>query len=149
MTTDRMIENEANRTLLVRYIEQHKLPFCVSIVDGRKRSIEQNRLQRLLCNEIADQLGDRTPEEVRGECKLTLGVPILRAENDKFRVHYDTYVRPLPYAQKMALMMEPLDLPVTRIMTVKQKTDYLDAIYRHYSEQGLVLTVPDDLEHAA
>ena len=41
-------------------------------------------------------------------------------------------------------MMEPLDLPVTRIMTTNQKTRYLDAIYRHFVEQGMQLTIPPE-----
>lgn len=108
------------------------------------RSIEQNKLQRRLIGIIAEQLGDRTAEEVRGECKLTLGVPILRAEDETFREKYDAIVRPLAYEQKLALMMEPFDMPVTRLMTVKQKTEYLDAIFRHYSELGVMFPVPED-----
>ena len=108
-----------------------------------RRSIEQNRLQRRIIGIISEQLGDRTPEEVRGECKLMFGVPILRAGNETFREKYDAVVRPLIYSQKLALMMEPFDMPVTRIMTVKQKTEYLDAIFRHYSELGVMFPAPD------
>lgn len=96
--------------------------------------------------EIAAQLGDRTPEDVRGECKLTFGVPILRNENDAFRIKYDEVIKPLPYELKLKLMMEPFDFGVTRIMTTRQKTNYLDAVHRHYSEMGLVLTNPEDLK---
>ncbi len=139
----RTVKTEVDRALLLRFLKERKLPFTADIVTGRRRSVEQNRLQRLLINEIAEQLGDRTPEEVRGYCKLTMGVPILRAENEEFRAQYDKIVRPLPYSLKLALMMEPLDLPVTRIMNTEQKTRYLDAIYRHFGEQGVVLTVPE------
>lgn len=141
----RFIETEHDRTQLLRYIGQQKLPLAVSMSKGSKRSIKQNRLQRQWINEIADQLGDRTAEEVRGECKLTFGVPILRAENAKFCEEYDKSVKGLPYEQKLALMMEPFDLAVTRLMTTKQHTAYLDAIHRHYSGVGLVLTDPGDL----
>lgn len=112
----------------------------------KDRSNEQNRLQRRLIGIIAKQLGDRTPEEVRGECKLTLGVPILRTENEIFRAKYDTYVRPLPYEQKLALMMEPLDMPVTRLMTVEQMTAYLDSIYRHYAELGVMFPAHENMK---
>jgi hypothetical protein len=54
-------------------------------------------------------------------------------------------VRPLPYTQKLALMMEPLDFPITRLMTTKQATAYLDGVHRHFSEKGIVLTDPGDL----
>ena len=39
--------------------------------------------------------------------------------------------------------MEPLDMPVTRLMSVEQKTRYLDQIYRHFGERGVSLTVPE------
>lgn len=143
--TTRFLETDADRRLLIRFIEEQALPLTVTIGKGGKRSIAQNRLQRLWLNEIAEQLGDQTAEEVRGYCKLTIGVPILRAENDGFRERYDAIVRPLPYEQKLALMMEPIDLPVTRIMTTKQGTAYLDGVHRHFSEKGIALTDPGDL----
>jgi len=40
--------------------------------------------------------------------------------------------------------MEPLDFPVTRIMNTSQKTRYLDRIYKDFTEQGVVLTIPPD-----
>lgn len=141
--SSRIIENEYDRKLFLRFIEQYKLPFSATVETGRKRSVEQNKLQRLWMREISDQLGE-APERWRGYCKLTIGVPILRSENDEFRAKYDSAVRPLGYEQKLAIMMEPLDLPVTRIMTTKQKADYLDQIFRHFSEQGVVLTIPED-----
>ncbi len=42
-------------------------------------------------------------------------------------------------------MQVPFDFGVTRLMSVKQQTAYLDAIHRHFSEQGVVLTDPGDL----
>jgi hypothetical protein len=139
----RQIINEYEREMLIARIKQHKLPFTVDITPGRHRSVEQNKLQRLWMKEIADELGD-TPEHWRGYCKLTIGVPILRQENDDFRAKYDAAVRPLPYLQKLAIMSEPLDLPVTRLMTTVQKTAYLDRVFRHFSEQGVVLTIPPE-----
>jgi hypothetical protein len=139
----RTITTPGERALLIRAIAEKKLPFAVDVGIMRKRTVEQNRLQRLLVKEIADQLGDQTPEEVRGYCKLTLGVPILREENEAFREAYDRAVKRLPYEAKLAIMMEPLDMPVTRLMTVEQKTRYLDAIYRHFGDKGIALTVPE------
>jgi hypothetical protein len=131
--------------MLIRFIEGQPLPLTVSVGKGGKRSLAQNKLQRLWINEISQQLGDMTPEEVRGYCKLTLGVPILRAENDDFREKYDADIRPLPYELKLKLMMEPFDFAVTRLMNKKQKTAYLDGVHRHFSEKGIVLTDPGDL----
>lgn len=143
--TTRIVRSEHGRRQLVKLIEEQKLPFTITIADGKLRSVEQNRLQRLWMNEIAEQREDLTPEEARGYCKLTIGIPILRAENEAFRLQYDAIVKPLSYEQKIAMMMEPLDFPVTRLMKMKQKTKYLDGVMRHWSEQGVVLTCPDDM----
>jgi hypothetical protein len=40
-------------------------------------------------------------------------------------------------------MMEPFDLPVTRIMTTEQKARYLDQTYMYWGEKGIELTMPD------
>lgn len=143
--TTRFLETDYDRRMLIRFLEDQPLPVTVALTKGGKRSLRQNKLQRLWINEIAEQLADQSPEEVRGYCKLTIGVPILRAENDTFRERYDAIVRPLPYEQKLALMMEPLDFPISRLMTTKQATAYLDGIHRHFSEKGIVLTDPGDL----
>lgn len=140
--TTRSVETQTEREMVMKLIASRKLPFTVSIADGKHRSTEQNKLQRLWMKEISEQLGDRTPEEVRGYCKLVIGVPILRAENDLFREKYDAVLKPLSYEQKISIMMLPLDLPVTRIMTTKQKTEYLDGVQRHFAEMGVVLTEP-------
>lgn len=144
-TNNRIIETEQARDMLVKFIQGRPLPFTATLTDGKHRTTHQNRLQRQWMVEIAAQLGDRTPEEVRGYCKLHFGIPILR-ENDAFRKDYDNLVRPLPYEAKLKLMMEPFDFGVTRIMTTRQKTAYLDAVHRHFSEQGVVLTNPEDLK---
>ena len=140
--TSRTIRNEFDLRQLMELLRARKRPFAVTIKAGQIRSIEQNRLQRLWCNEVAEQLGDRTAEEVRGETKLRCGVPILRAEDEGFAESYDAKVKPLPYDTKLALMMEPLDLPITRLMSTDQKTRYLDAMHAHWSAQGVVLTEP-------
>ena len=106
-----------------------------------KRSLDQNRLGRLWCKE-AEAQGDHTAEEYRGFCKLHFAVPILRWELPEFKEKYDRIVRPLPYEAKLELMQEPLDFPCTRLMTKEQKSRYLDAIYQHFTAQGMRLTDP-------
>lgn len=138
----RIIKDEADIALLVQYLCVKKRPYTVDIVAGKHRTTDQNALQRLWLNEAAEQLGDHTAEELRGICKLQFGVPILRAENTRFREAYDQHVKHLPYEQKVALMMEPFDFAVTRLMTTDQKTRYLEAMQRHFLAQGVVLTDP-------
>lgn len=137
-----VITNDDKLAVLIDALRARKRPFTVDVVKGRRRSSYQNRLQRLWLNEAAEQLGDRTPEELRAECKLRFGVPILRAENTEFAEKYDQHIKPLAYETKIAMMMEPLDFPVTRLMTTDQKTRYLEAMCDFLMRQGVVLTEP-------
>lgn len=142
--TTRFVEDDRQREMVIRLLKEQATPFTVTIARGKRRSSSQNRLNRLWAGEIADQLGDQTPEEVRGLLKLQFGVPILRAENEAFCEAYDRTVKPLSYATKLALMCEPLDFPCTRLMTAAQEHRYLNSIYQFFTEKGVVLTVPPD-----
>lgn len=137
----RLIRNEQERQMYIRYVEQKALPFTAITKDGDKRSNPQNRLQRKWCKEAAEQ-GDQTEEEYRAFCKLHFGVPILR-EDDDFCEIYDKHIKPLPYETKLAYMAEPLDFPVSRNMQVPQMRRYLDAIYQHFTGLGFQLTDPN------
>ena len=140
--TTRTITTDEHRESLILYLKDQKLPFTASITQGAKRSTEQNRLQRKWISEVSEQLGDQTPEEVRGYCKLTIGVPILRAEDANFCMRYDAVFKPLPYETKIELMQEPFDFAVTRLMSTKQKSTYLDNMARYWSNKGILLSDP-------
>lgn len=140
---DRLIEDERDRKRLLEFIKHQKMPFVCKVTAGRARSIEQNKLQHLWMFEIAQQWEGHTADQVRGYCKLTFGIPI-RCEDDEFRMAYEQDLRPLTYEHQLRLMMHPHDYPVTRDMNTKQMTQYLDAINRHFAEQGMELTQPDE-----
>ena len=123
-----------------------KLPITVTWTQGAPRSTAQNRLAQRWFTDIATQLGDQTHEDVRAECKLHFGVPILRAENEAFRLSYDRVIKALPYEEKLAAI-KAFDLPVTRLMTVKQMTALMDEMQRHWSAQGVRLTDPEALKY--
>lgn len=135
------VKTEHDRHHLIARLSAMPLPFTASLTKGVSRSSEQNALQRKWLIEAQEQ-GDQTAEEYRGFCKLHFGVPIMRSESDEFRDVYDRLIRPRSYDEKLELMMVPMDLPVTRIMTTKQKTAYLDMMFKHFSEIGICLTVP-------
>ena len=135
------IRNDLDRARVLKVIEQRDMPCTVTVTKGAPRSIEQNQLQRKWLLEAQDQ-GDHTAEEYRAMCKLHFGVPILRNENDEFCEVYDRLIKPRSYEEKLELMSVPMDLPVTRIMTTKQKAAYLDEIYKHFTGLGYLLTVP-------
>lgn len=117
-----------------------KLPVTVEWTLGRDRSLDQNRLQFLWAREAADQLGDRTADEVRCDWKLRHGVPIMREASPEFRDIYDRLIKPLSYPQKAKAMQL---IEVTSLMKVPQMIRYLDAVQRECAENGIVLTEPD------
>jgi hypothetical protein len=114
----------------------------VTINKGKthKRSVDQNRLQRLWMDE-AEQQGDMRAEEYRGYCKLHFGVPIM-CEIPEYEESYNRVFSTLSYEKKLELMMKPLDYPVTRMMTTGQKKRYLDDVWMHFTSLGMKLTKP-------
>lgn len=135
--TTHVMRNDADREYFISITRKRPLPMTANLTKGVRRTNPQNKLQRWWINAAADQL-EYDREELRGMCKLMFGVPILREENEEFRRKYDTIVKPLPYETKVSLMCEPLDMPVTRMMTTEQKTRYLESLMKYLSEQGVI-----------
>ena len=147
MTTWRC-KTEQDRAMAVRAVQHRALPFTAELVKGIKRSNEQNRLSRLWCREAEEQ-GDMTAEEYRGHCKLNFGVPIMCSQSELFAEKYDRIIKPLPYEQKLELMQEPFDFPVTRLMNTANEKKYLDQMWRFFTDQGFRLTDPERRGEAA
>lgn len=147
-----VVRSPLQRAAVLHALAARDLPLIVTVekfdAKGRKRSTQQNRLQRLWLNEAAAQFNEPA-EELRGFVKLNYGVPILRAEDEEFLAKYDKHVRPLPYETKLALMQEPFDFPVSRLMNVDQCTRYLELVARYLTTRGAVLTEPDAMMRAA
>jgi hypothetical protein len=136
----RIIATPADLADFVKLLQGLKLPITVEWVQGRDRTRDQNALQWLWASEAAQQLGDRTADEVQRTWKLVHGVPILREDSAEFRAIYDQAIRPLPYELKVQAMAF---IPVTSEMKVRQMVRYLDTIQRECLEAGLKLTDPD------
>ena len=142
--TTRVMRLEDDRTSFKTLVDSYKLPCTGTVVKGEHRSVEQNKLQRLWLNEAEEQLGEYTAEEYRAYCKLHFGVPILRAEDEHFCEEYDDKIKDrYTYEEKLEMMIGPkIELPVTRLMTTRQKTTYLDAMHHHFTTLGVKLTDP-------
>lgn len=133
--------SELNQAALLLQ-NQSKFPLQMVLKPGKEpRSSQQNRLQFQWFND-AEQQGDDTAIGYRAYCKLHIGVPILRAEDEEFRAVYDAIIKPAPYEHKLMMMREPIDLPVTSRMSIKQFTKYLDAVWHHFTSKGFQLTDP-------
>ena len=109
----------------------------------RDRSAEQNRLSFRWYLEISQHLGDQTTEEIRAHCKAYLGIPILNRDNEAFRETYNRCIRPLSVENKLEII-ERFDIPITRLMNVKQMGEYLNGMQVYWSRQGIVLEGTDE-----
>jgi hypothetical protein len=136
----RVIRTLGDLEALGRLLSTLERPFTAEWRKGADRSHAQNRLMWEWAGQFASALGDRAADEVQKEWKLTIGVPILRAENDAFRLFYDKALKSLTYAEKLAAMEY---VPVTSQMTVPQMRAFMDAIQRQGAEQGVILTDPE------
>lgn len=145
--TTRVIRSERDIEALGRFIAARaKFPQTVTVTQGASRSSLQNRLAQRWFTDVSRQLGDQSHEDVRAECKHMIGVPILRAENEAFRQSYDATIGGLPYEAQIAAI-KAMDVPVTRLMTTKQMTAFMDEMNRHWSSMGFRLTDPEALKY--
>lgn len=102
----------------------------VDIVFGKERSTDQNKLIYRLYREAAKISEGETAETIRYECKLNIGVPMLYAEDDKFRAKWkDRIKHRFGYDQLLAMMVF---FPVTSRMSTDQLSRYAEAISVKY-----------------
>ena len=114
-------------------------------ITTEKRSLSSNALSHQWYKDVADQT-DEVVEDVMCFCKLHYGVPILRAESDKFRDTYDSNIKDfLTYEQKLGAMSF---IAVTRLMNKGQMNRYLNDMQRDYATRGVILETPKDAEYS-
>lgn len=105
---------------------------------GKQRSLPQNSFSHAWYMEIAAALPEDDAAGWKCYCKLHHGVPILRAEDEEFRVAYDAAIKGLSYEQKLSVMKI---LPVTSRMNGEQMTKYANAVRDYFLPLGVVLVV--------
>ena len=118
----------------------------VTIKPAKKdRTLEQNRMMWQWFKDAENQ-GQMKAWEYRAHCKLFFGVPILRRDSESYRETYDRLVKNrFTLEEKLALMVEPMDFPVTSAMSVKQKSEFLDAMREWLESEGIVLTNTEEM----
>lgn len=117
----------------------------ISFKTGKSRSALQNSHSHAWYGELARLLTEDDALGWKCFCKLTMGVPILRAEDPEFREFYDGSIKDsFTYEQKVAAMKY---LPVTSLMTKKQLKAYEEAMQTHFRDKyGIELTYSKDEE---
>ena len=103
----------------------------------RGRSMPQNNLWGAWYSLIGKQVG-QTPEEVKRECKLLWGVPILTAEDESFRRVWNAKFANDTYEQQLYMMRY---LPVTSLLSKSQGMIYTETLQREYAKQSIILEV--------
>lgn len=103
----------------------------------RGRSLDQNSLWAVWYPFIGKQTGQQA-EEVKRECKLLYGVPILVAEDQSFRRVWNAKFANDTYEQQLYMMRF---LPVTSLLSRGQGSIYTETLIREYAKQGIVLQV--------
>ena len=107
----------------------------ISILIGRDRTVDQNRLSWDIYRDLHKAGKFDTLTDARAYCKLTHGLPILMAEDEAFRGGLDKFGKyHFTYETKLLMMVEPINLAVTSRMTRKQFSEYVDAIGRAFPD---------------
>lgn len=101
-----------------------------------KRTLDQNAQSHIWYEQVARELREDTPEGVKCESKLRLGVPILRAEVPEFRAFYDLALKRLTYEQKLEAMKY---VPITSQMEFDQFQRYLADMQNMWGTRGVSL----------
>ncbi len=115
-------------------------PFCMQIkAYDEKRSEAQNRLSHKWYMEISLQGHEYTSGQVKSRCKERYGLPIM-LEDEAFAKFWEYATASHPTYLEIVEEIMPLT-PMTRIMSVKQKSQYLDAIQNEMGSK-YQLTMP-------
>ena len=102
----------------------------VSAKTGKSRTLDQNAISHAWYEQLARELREDDALGWKCLCKLRLGVPILRAEDEEFRAFYDAAIKQsLTYEEKLAAMKF---VPVTSLMTTEQLSKYLEAMQKEF-----------------
>jgi len=121
-------------------------PFQIIVLKGKEaRTKKQNRLVHMWFNEIAQQKGDETSADIKIDCNIAYGRPILARDDPEWDAVFEWVFRDLNIERKRKAV-KVLDVPFTRKMSVKQLTEYMDNMGRDYRQQGFNLTDPEDLK---
>lgn len=121
----------ASTQAMLRQLFERDRYLKVTVVSGKKRSLDQNALARAWAKQISLTLGDTTPDEAHAQNKLMIGVPILRADSEDFAQQYDSLIKGrFTYEEKLKLMDW---FPVTSLMNKRQLSQYLENVQQHYA----------------
>jgi hypothetical protein len=107
----------------------------ISIIPGLDRSLDQNSMLFELYTHIADWFYGRDISLARAECKLDIGLPILRRDDPSLNDLCARSIDLLPREDQLAFIST---MSITSDMSRGQATECINRIMDTYSERGLL-----------
>ena len=146
--TTRTLHSKADVGPLALFLcKQEQWPIRVTIARGEaSRTNAQNKTIHLWFKEIAAAFGDRSESDVKSECNLTYGRPILARDDEEWERAFGYIFDSLSLPAKLKAI-RVLDIPFTRRMGVKQLSEYMEQMRRDYDEMGIRLTDPEAMKY--
>ena len=146
MAYKRQLNEPRDMAVLFQDLKSIPYPFVISVRQGADRTLAQNRLLHKWFNEIAQHYGDRTEAEVKAQCNLQYGRPILARDDEDWNAAFSFVFDALNLPSKLKAI-RVLDVPFTRIMGAKQLTEYMKQMSLDYRAEGVALTDPEMLKY--
>lgn len=135
----RILRTDHERAAWIAFLAAQALPMTVSAVKGAKRSLPQNSTAAKWYSEIAAETGD-TAIAVKALCKHQFGLLIMQRDNPAWVAEWEPLYAPLPYQMRLKVFEI---IPLTSKFTTRQMAEYMDAVQKTYTAQGIRLTDPD------
>ena len=117
-----VLHSDEDKNNLLKSLQQIELEYPIDVVIKKATRVEVWPKTGLSGSgsRMRHHKGIRRRGSIEAYCKLHFGVPILRRDSLEYRQKYDRIIRPMSYEQKLELMVEPFDFPVTSAMNVAQ-----------------------------
>ncbi len=139
-----VLEGKPDIDRLAKRIEAISIwPLEVSVSSKEaSRTTKQNRTLHMWFADISAALCDTTKEEVKANCNLVYGRPLLAESDPEWSSAFGYIFENLSMPAKLKAI-RVLDIPFTRKMSVKQLNSYMEQMRRDYAEMGISLRDPD------
>lgn len=138
-----VVRNTGDLARVVYDLGNMQHPFRCSMVKGISRTEAQNRTIHKWFEEIAAHRGDETAGDIKADCNLIYGKPILMRDDPEWAAVFGYLFDRLDYEKKRKAV-RVLDVPFTRRMNVSQLCEYMDEMQRDFLSEGVRLTIPEE-----
>ena len=102
--------------------------------ESKNRTDRQNKLMWQMFRVIGRQTGADV-EEVHVACKLYIGQPILMADDEAWEKMWRENIKDVFTTEAKLKLISNID--VTRLFSTKQMNEFIDTVFRKYSELGI------------